>query len=301
MTKTFLFGVGAQKAGTSWLYQYLVDHPECEMGVLKEHGVWVSLLGARKPSVQFANKATYLTKTLERMRALQAQGEPIPDRMRNRMLGLADNLNAEFDVSYYMNYYERLGRISPNARLFADITPEYSTLTADQMTTVRETMEGAGFDVKVIYLMRDPVERAYSAMRMRDRDAALAGKEVQKTARQRFMTALKSPYITSRTSYNETLETLDQVFAPENIFHGFYETLFTTDTVQQVCDFLGLTYQDPDFDLRINESPRNEDLWPKQIAAARQHFDTTYSYCAERFGEDMIADIWPHYRVAEAD
>lgn len=298
MTKTFLFGVGAQKAGTSWLYQYLVDHPECEMGVLKEHGVWVSLLSSRKPSVQFANKVAYLSKTLERMKTLQAEGQPIPGRMRNRMLGLADNLNAEFDVSYYLNYYERLGRISPNARLFADITPEYSTLTVEQMTTVRETMEGAGFDVKVIYLMRDPIERAYSAMRMRDRDTALAGKQIPKTARQRFGAALKSPYITSRTSYDGTLKTLDQVFPATHVFHGFYETLFTEDTVAQICGFLGLSYHEPDFDLHINASPRNDELWPKQIAQARRHFDTTYTYCAERFGEEMIAGTWPHYRVA---
>jgi hypothetical protein len=34
--RTFLLGVGAQKAGTSWLYRYLKSHPEIFMSPIKE-------------------------------------------------------------------------------------------------------------------------------------------------------------------------------------------------------------------------------------------------------------------------
>ena len=33
---TILFCVGATKAGTSWLYTYLLDHPECHVRSVKE-------------------------------------------------------------------------------------------------------------------------------------------------------------------------------------------------------------------------------------------------------------------------
>ena len=33
---TLMFGVGATKAGTSWLYRYLADHPECHLRSIKE-------------------------------------------------------------------------------------------------------------------------------------------------------------------------------------------------------------------------------------------------------------------------
>ena len=33
---TFLFCVGATKAGTSWLYEHLYAHPECRFRTIKE-------------------------------------------------------------------------------------------------------------------------------------------------------------------------------------------------------------------------------------------------------------------------
>ena len=40
VTKTFLLGVGAQKAGTTWVYRYLRSHPACAMGPIKEYAVF---------------------------------------------------------------------------------------------------------------------------------------------------------------------------------------------------------------------------------------------------------------------
>ena len=31
-----MFGVGAAKSGTSWLYQYLAAHPDCHLRSIKE-------------------------------------------------------------------------------------------------------------------------------------------------------------------------------------------------------------------------------------------------------------------------
>lgn len=41
--KTFLLGVGAQKAGTTWLYDYLNDHPQTDMGLYKEYHLFDNL------------------------------------------------------------------------------------------------------------------------------------------------------------------------------------------------------------------------------------------------------------------
>ena len=35
-----LYCVGATKAGTSWLYRYLHDHPDCAMPAVKEAHYW---------------------------------------------------------------------------------------------------------------------------------------------------------------------------------------------------------------------------------------------------------------------
>ena len=40
MTKTFLLGVGCQKGGTTWLYDYLATSPQFKHGHRKEYHVF---------------------------------------------------------------------------------------------------------------------------------------------------------------------------------------------------------------------------------------------------------------------
>lgn len=45
-----------------------------------------------------------------------------------------------------------------------DITPSYSMLSAGDFAIVRDGLEAKGFDVKVVFLMRDPLERLWSSI-----------------------------------------------------------------------------------------------------------------------------------------
>ena len=38
--RTFLLGLGAQKAGTAWMHRYLESSPQCDPGFRKEYHVW---------------------------------------------------------------------------------------------------------------------------------------------------------------------------------------------------------------------------------------------------------------------
>ena len=38
--KTFLLGMGAQKTGTGWLYNYLKDNKKTDFGVMKEYHIF---------------------------------------------------------------------------------------------------------------------------------------------------------------------------------------------------------------------------------------------------------------------
>ena len=44
-----------------------------------------------------------------------------------------------------------------------DISPGYSILKAVHLGNIRKFLENAGFAVKVIFIMRDPIERNWSA------------------------------------------------------------------------------------------------------------------------------------------
>ncbi|WP_395660452.1 hypothetical protein [Aestuariivirga sp.] len=41
--RTFILGVGAQKAGTTWLFHRLAGAPNASMGLVKEYNIWNAL------------------------------------------------------------------------------------------------------------------------------------------------------------------------------------------------------------------------------------------------------------------
>ena len=60
----------------------------------------------------------------------------------------------------------------PTIRLTADITPGYAALPAERLAMIRAGFESRGVRPAAVYLLRDPVERIWSAARMDMRAAA---------------------------------------------------------------------------------------------------------------------------------
>ena len=79
MTKTFLLGLGAQKAGTSWLWRYLKSHPQAALGPLKEFAVWQTVLAPDAPSERRRAKIRDLIADLEVLAGYDTVAE-IPEK-----------------------------------------------------------------------------------------------------------------------------------------------------------------------------------------------------------------------------
>jgi len=102
-------GIGAQKAGTTWLYNMLRLHPDVGMPEQKELHFW--------------------------------------DR------GILDATG----FARYQNAFTLL-----HGRARGEITPSYSILPRDRITTIRTMLPG----LRLIYVLRNPIERAWSQARM---------------------------------------------------------------------------------------------------------------------------------------
>lgn len=288
MKKTFLLGVGAQKAGTTWLYQYLRGHPGCAMGQIKEHAVLQTALSDAEISGRFPAKADALAAALK---AAKDSGT-LNGAAQAQLLALMDNIAGEFDLSYYLQTFERLLAARPTATLTGDITPEYCMLTADQLIQARQRIEGAGYDLKVVFLMRDPLERAYSALRMADRNRRAAGKKVALSAAERFDAQGVAEWVEKRTRYETILKNLDKAFDADQVYLGFYETFFTEKSLSGLLDFLGLAHHPANFGHMANALPEGGDIAPEKMETVRSFYDTTYQACTDRFGKAFIEKIW---------
>jgi hypothetical protein len=114
-----------------------------------------------------------------------------------------------------------------------EITPAYSTLEEGGLLQLRAINPR----VKLIYIMRDPVSRSWSAVMKLRRNQGRQGLPSVPEA----IGYAKSDGVRRRSSYLQCIERIEQVFPREQIFYGFFEQLtqepaeFTTDILQ----FLG--------------------------------------------------------------
>lgn len=278
--KTFLLGVGCQKGGTTWLYDYLTKVDGVALGQLKEYHIFDMTdlsIGAKK-----------LRKLERKDKRVRAGRKESKESVTLRMHLLADEQN-------YYQYFDDLLQ-GEGQMLAADITPAYAALSAERFTTIREQFAARGITVKAVFLMRDPVERVWSSVRMmlRDQaekkpDARVLERDQEELVLERHETANQR----ARTNYHLTVAALEQAFAPENIFYGFYETLFREETIRELSSFLGLPYGAPEFAQRQNESPKSEAISAEAARHVASSYAPVYAFARERFGAEFIDRIWP--------
>jgi hypothetical protein len=128
--------VGAQKGGTSWLYRQLDRHPDFWMPPVKELHYFNSLNRAREfhpPRCKDPRDASFL------------------DSMKNL------SAHSYIDLKNYGRLFKHKGSL-----VSGDISPAYSTLSDEVIQRVVNSFP----NLKVIFLARDPVERAWSQLSM---------------------------------------------------------------------------------------------------------------------------------------
>ena len=128
--------VGAQKGGTSWLYRQLEPHPDFWMPPVKELHYFDEL--SRIPSVASTRtRDDRDCRFLERVKRLSAL--------------------SHIDLQDYAKLFESKGSL-----LSGDITPAYSMLSDEVIERIVDRFP----NLKVIFLARDPVDRAWSQLSM---------------------------------------------------------------------------------------------------------------------------------------
>jgi len=213
--------------------------------------------------------------------------------------GKKARIRAEFIASpgrYFDHFAELLS--APRAAITADVTPAYAALPASALARIRGGFAARGIRVKAVFLMRDPVERAWSALRMYRRKGLLpgildgAGDDDALLAR-----FAQSDHALRRGRYEHTVEALDRTFAPEEIYFGFYEDLFEPERIDALSRFLSIPSRPEAREDRYNVSPRTQTLSPTAHRAVRDAYGETLRFCANRFPQ--VRRLWGSY--AEID
>jgi hypothetical protein len=147
-----------------------------------------------------------------------------------------------------------------------------------------------------VYLLRDPVERVWSASRM---DMRRRGDEAPEDPETRVGHMYKHPMYADRTRYDLTMEALEAAFPREDIFYGFYERLFSAETLAPLCEFLGIDFHEPNTGRQVNISPKSEGaaLPEDTRRTIARHFGPVYDAVQRRFPGLDLAELWPSTRL----
>lgn len=285
---TFLLGVGCQKGGTTWLHDYLSHSPAVDLGMVKEYHVWdvVDLRDDARRSAMLENVRVNAEK--EREDGVESINQ------------LRQSFHCDFET-YFDYFTEKLSR--PGVILTGDLTPSYSGLSAERFRMIKDSFARRGVPVKVIFLMRDPVERVWSAARMKlwgERTEARRDDTTPRSGDERtVIRTYRAAATHARTDYHRTAAALEQVFAATDIHYELYERLFSYDSTTKISAFLGIPHLDPELDKGVNTAPKAAPLSDRTIGRVAREYAEVYRFAVDRFGRETIAQLWPH--LAQAD
>lgn len=293
MKKTFLLGVGAQKCGTTWLHTYLRKHKNTNMGITKEYHVFDTFFGSEFP---INPPGLSKIKTIEMYDGMKS---PFFKRFLTfkKFQKLKKRIYFLNDINHYFDYFQHLANKNKHTHLVGDITPSYACLPLSAFQFINDELTSRNFTVKVIFLMREPVYRIWSSIKMERR--RLLEKEPNKpfslTEIEMLLKKYKSKSRAVRTCYETTIQNLEQVFPKENILYHFHETLFQEKALKEIVEFLHLDYKKPNLHRTVKKTPCTETCDEKIIEEITRYYQNTYHFAAEKFGKQFIADIWPSY------
>ncbi|MDQ3485338.1 MAG: hypothetical protein M3445_08015, partial [Actinomycetota bacterium] len=181
--------------------------------------------------------------------------------------------------------------------LTGDVTPAYALLSADRLAWIRAGFEERGVRPLAVFVIRDPVERVWSAVRMqqlrRPREAPATA-----TADELVVEFSGTPDQEARTRYDVTCRHLDLSFPAAQRRYVFFEELFGAKSLSSLCDFVGIVEQHALLDRRINASPKadQDSLSEEAQRSVAHHFRDVYTDMAARFGTDVIRHHWASSR-----
>ncbi|MEZ5891784.1 MAG: sulfotransferase [Parvularculaceae bacterium] len=273
MTQSLILCIGAQKAGTTWLADYMRAHPEAHTPPVKE----VHFFDARFAPKWCARYEAEMLADFQRKAAaltIEICGDPAVQHVLHAMMLRFRMIANPAEYIRFMSWGARQERI-----LF-EATPDYSMLDRTGFRAMRSVHP----DVRVVFLLRNPADRYWSSMtfnRTHNPDFDIDAMFDKLLTREDF---------TLLADYGRTLREAEAAFGPERMHVEFYERLFDQRAVDRICAFAGIAPRPADFSARSNASAPMA-MPEAQRAKAYRAYAHVYADIAARFSGD-VPESW---------
>lgn len=285
-TARMFYCIGAQKAGTTWLYQYLSRSPEVHFPPAKEVHYFDIETGQNTLSYDIRLKA--LRQIVE---TLEAQGNSPKQETLDRLENLVSllSIHGGQTATDHARYIRYLCKGYAGQKVIADITPAYAILPKRKFSEMAEIG-----NAKFLFIMRDPVARMWSQIRMGV--SARLGPDVTQSELQLACITHAETLIASgrmarveRADYLSTLSRLEQAVPDDHWRTIFYENLFNPKSLDNICRFLNIKPVQAPLSDHVNRGKPVKlptDLREKM----RSVFAPQYDGIRKRYGSEVPAE-----------
>jgi hypothetical protein len=252
--------IGAQKAGTTWLHQNLSRQPGIWLPPVKE----LHFLDHRGPSL-----VQRLTGRRTHLRHARAYANAVLlgyVRGRTSLDDAKQALRLGYGVRDW-DWYESLFPADP-ALICGEVCPGYARLPNEVIARIVERNPR----VRVLYLLRDPIDRAWSGLAMHFRKAP--GASVDGVEADAIVGRLVRAKSFTHCEYKENIERWQQHLPAEQLYVGFFERIASEPAayLTDVLSFLGATHEP---DLRDAVEPVNAGRGERMDPALEQRIART--------------------------
>ncbi len=265
--------VGAQKAGTSWLYRRLLEVEDFSMLPIKELHYFDRDYSYPSPSYLAQSKLS------NRLRNKKWLKKAIRDCLSSiyRLKGwsvLKWKLLwyfSEFNDDWYLSLFK-----GKDHQLLGEINPDYSMLSENDISEMKRLAP----DAKIVFLMRNPIDRAWSQIRFNDH---------HKRKTEEIINFINSERQELRGNYLRTIDLFTKIFSKKQLFIGFYDAIEEKPEklLQEIVTHLGsntksITFK-KSFQRKVNQSEKSE-IPPHIYNHLVQKYRPMITELADRYG-----------------
>lgn len=264
-----LLGIGAQKAGTSWLHTTFGQHPDMWVPPFKELHFFDHKFvpeNRRWTEWHIRKNVGQTRESWEQQGSLTAERIEYLDKIMERPM-------------FNGQWYKHIFSMCPDGKIGFDVTPEYCQIPEDGIEFVKRFL---GKDTKVIYVVRNPVDRAISQLKMN-----VSRKKLSHITIAEWLKLADDPVIDARGDYQKYIPLWMKGFSKEAVHFAPFGLLHKHPAtfLASLEKFVGIskhTYTNPQ--KRVFASPDVEIpsevviFLSKKLSAQEDYLKNTFGY-----------------------
>jgi hypothetical protein len=281
MIKNLFLNVGAMKAGTSWLYEQLKNHPDIYSLPIKESHYFANVTG-QYDFIWHERRVKWF---------FDAINEKSFDEFKDNLDAILWYANFSKNTVVNDEWYQSLFKNSQK-KYCADFCNLNANLNEEGWRRVRQNFSGK---LKVTYCLRDPLKRAWSHYKF---DLQFNGCESEALNFKKLKAFFNDEATIKIARYDLAIERLRKHLSDDEFkifyFEDFHES--PQSTLNEICDFLEISKisrKDSDLKEVINPS--------KNIAMTAEIEDFLMDYLSPIYVKlDQMGMIHPSWRKFSA-